>query len=154
MANGFKALRHVGGGVQRLSELPILAATPAIFNGDAVTITDGALIRSTAAAAAVAGSFLGCMYVTAKGEQKFSPDWVADTAATEIFGLFNDDKNVSYTVQGAAALAVGAGCDLVSGSGNTLLGTSGDTVAAGTAADFTVKSVLDATNFVFEVTVK
>jgi len=154
MANGFKALRHVGGGVQRYSELPIDVATPAIYNGDVVSIVAGKLARATAGAGAVEGSFVGCMYINAKGEQKFSANWPAEAGATVINGLFNYDKEVSYKVDGAALLAVGAGCDLVSGAGNAALGTSADTVAAGTASDFVVRSVIDPVNFVFEVVAK
>lgn len=156
MANGFKALRHVGGGVQRYIELPIKSGYAAnIFNGDAVEITtDAGYVNAAAATAGVQdiGVFVGCMYVNAQGEQKFSPMWPTGTVATEAKALVSGDNGVSYKVQADAVTqaSVGAACDLVATAGNVKVGSSGMTVAVGAGA-FTIRSILDDANNIVEV---
>jgi len=154
MANGFKALRHVGGGVARLSQYTISAAAPAIFNGDIVKLVAGNILAAVTNELH-AGSFVGCMYLNAKGEQKFSPDWPADTAATEITGLINEDSNVSYAVtDSSGALTVGALCDLDTAvAGDASTGASRMAVKASVNGDFKVRSIVDATNNIVEVVI-
>lgn len=148
MANGFKALRHVGGGVQRLSEYPIADAYASnLFNGDMVTLNAGS-VELSAAADVVTGSFLGCMYVGPKGEQVFSPNWPAALANTsERYALINEDKGVSYKVYAlaAAGLAVGDSVDVATASGgSTLTGASGMTaVARASTSNIVVRKILD-----------
>ncbi len=151
MANGFKALRHVGGGVQRYSEYGITAASaPAIFNGDMVILTSGKILKAATNEAHL-GAFVGCMYKNAKGEQIFSPNWPADTAATNVKGLICEDPEVTYAVTSGVTLTVGALCDLVPGSGTASTGASTGSVTTSTNGDFVVKSILDATNKLYEV---
>jgi len=145
MANGFKALRHVGGGVSRLTEYPIASELAEnIFNGDMVFLNSGNLEPAVTNEAHI-GSFLGVMFVNSQGEQKFSPAWVSGTAGTEIKALVNADANTSYKVADTAssALSVGDPCDLVSTAGNLKLGKSNFSVGDNTNTDFTVLSVLD-----------
>ena len=149
MANGFKALRHVGGGVQRLSEYPIKAAyATKIYSGDAVEIsTDQGYINRAAATAAAqsVGVFLGVSYVSAQGEIKYAPMWPgAQVGATDIRAIVTGDKNVSYKVEADAVTdaSVGLPCDLVATVGNDSIGSSGMTVAMGAGA-FVVRKILD-----------
>lgn len=156
MANGFKALRHVGGGVQRYIELPIKSGYDTnIFNGDAVEVTSDPGYVNAAAATAGAqdiGVFVGCMYVNAQGEQKFSKMWPADTVATNAFALVSGDNGVSYKVQADAVsqVSVGLACDLVATAGNVSTGESGMTVAVGAGA-FTIRKILDDADNIVEV---
>lgn len=156
MANGFKALRHVGGGVQRYIELPIKSGYAAnIFNGDAVEVsTDQGYVNAAAATTAAQdiGFFVGCMYVNAQGEQKFSKMWPTGTVATEAYALVSGDNGISYKVQADAVTdaSVGLACDLVATAGNVKTGESGMTVAVGAGA-FTIRKVLDDVNNIVEV---
>jgi len=150
MANGFKALRHVGGGVQRLSEYPIADAYAAdLFNGDLVKLNAGSVELAVAAdTTEPVGSFLGCMYVGPKGEQVFSPNWPDALANTsERYALVNEDKGVSYKVYALAAadLAVGDRVDVATAAGGSVLtGASGMTVAAtGTTSNIVVRKILE-----------
>lgn len=135
MANGFKALRHVGGGVQRLSEYAIADAYAAnLFNGDLVTLNAGSVELGAIGDADLVGSFLGCMYVDPKGAQVFSPNWPASLANTsDRRALINEDKNVTYKVMGLSAGSFVAGTALAlatASAGSTLTGQSGMTVIA------------------------
>lgn len=156
MANGFQALRHVGGGAQRYIELPMKSAYDTnIFSGDAVEITTDAGYVNAAAATGAAqdiGVFAGVMFVNAQGEQKFSPMWLADTVGSDIRALVSGDKGVSYKVQADAVTdaSVGLACDLVATAGTVATGLSGMTVAVGAGA-FTIRKILDATNNIVEV---
>jgi len=146
MANGFKALRHVGGGNQRYSEYEIAVDAADIFNGDMVIITAGEIVIGATNEAHI-GTFVGCMFVNAAGEQKFSPYWTASPGATEIKGLVNEDKGVSYNVvDTSGALTVGALCDLDYTAGSPKTGQSAAGVGASTNGDFQVLSIVDADN--------
>lgn len=157
MANGFKALRHVGGGVQRLSERPIADAyTANLFNGDMVTLNAGSVELAVDTDTDVVGTFLGCMYVNAQGSQVFSPYWPASTAgATDRKALINEDAGISYKVEClTGALAVGDTADLANAAnGNPKTGQSGMTAVAGD--QFTVIRILEvgAVNDLIEVTI-
>lgn len=148
MTNGFKALRHVGGGVQRLSEYPIADGYSAnLFNGDMVTLNAGS-VELSVAADVVTGSFLGCMYVGPKGEQVFSPNWPASLAnTTERFALINEDKGMSYKVSAlaAAGLVVGNSVDVATAAGgSTLTGASGMTaVLRASTSNIVVRKILE-----------
>jgi len=141
MSNGFKALRHVGGGCQRLSEYPMADDAGDMFNGDLVKLVAGELVPA-APADTNTGTFLGCMYVNAQGEQKFSPYWTASPGATEISGLVSGDVGVSYKVETDVALVPGSVAIMVVGVGNPKTGSSTQSAAAG-AGNLTVKKALE-----------
>ena len=159
MSNGFKALRHVGGGVQRLSAYPIKTGYGvSIFNGDIVEIkTDAGFINRAAptGAAQNSGVFVGVSYVNARGEQKFSPVWEAGTVGTDIQALVSGDNEVSYAVTSdvATQAKVGASCDFVAGAGNISTGQSGMSVAVG-AGTATIRSILNESEKLVEVVLK
>lgn len=145
MSNGFKASRHVGGGCLRLAEYTIDPTnTTTIWNGDAVSLNGGNIEQGKVDDADLIGTFLGCMYVNARGEQKFSPFWDGVANQSDIRGLVIDDKEESYRVVDASgALAVGDDCDLIdNGSENAAIGASTMTVGASTNAQFKVRKVL------------
>jgi len=135
MANGFKALRHVGGGAQRYIEYPLTpASTAAIYNGDAVQIdaTLGTIEIAGLDVATGVGVFIGCRYVNGSGSQIFSNSWPADTAATEAYAIVSADQEVTYKVVAAAATQAAVG-DLFEtvDNGSETLGLSTQTVIAG-----------------------
>ena len=147
MANGFKALRHVGGGVQRYTERPIASTYAAnLFNGDMVTLNAGSVELATAADTDLVGSFVGCMYVNAAGSQIFSPNWVASTVGTERTALINEDDGVAYKVYAldTTAWAAGTAVDVATAaSGSALTGQSGMTVVANTNNNLVIRKVLE-----------
>ena len=144
MSNGFKALRHSGGGNQRLFEYAIDPAnTTTIWNGDMVILNAGN-VEQAATNTAMIGTFLGCMFVNARGEQKFSPYWDGVANQTECKAIVSEDDEMSYkVVDDSGALTVGALCDLVdNGSENPTIGASTMSVGASTNGDFSVRKVL------------
>lgn len=151
MANGFKALHHVGGGTQRYTEYPITAASAAaMYSGDAVQIdaTLGTLEIAVGDIATGIGIFVGCRYVASDGRQVFSPYWPADTGATEAYAMVSEDQGMSYKVKAAAATqaAVGDKVAVVNNDGeNAALGLSTQTVTVGaTNGPFIMRSLLPA----------
>jgi hypothetical protein len=145
--NGFKASRHVGGGVQRYSQVGIAAAyATAIYNGDMVKMNGGDA-ELAATNETMVGTFVGVMYVSNNGAQIFSPYWpgaAAAPGATEIKALVSDDTKITYKVEdGSAALVAGDLCDLDYVAGTAKLGQSAAKVGASTNGDFRVRSVLN-----------
>lgn len=155
MANGFKALRHVGGGVQRYSAYGIAATDIApIFNGDMVKEVGGD-VSLAATNEIMVGTFVGVMYVDNKGAQIFSPYWpgaAAAPGATKIEALVSADPKVTYAVEDASGiLAAGSLCDLVYAPGSTVNGQSAAQVGASVNGDFKVRGVRDASLNLVEV---
>jgi len=141
MANGFKALRNVGGGCQRLSEYSMADDAADMFNGDLVKLVAGELAPADPADTNT-GTFLGCMFVNAQGEQKFSPYWTASAGATEISAVVSGDVNVSYKVETNVALVPGSAALMVVGTGDPKTGSSAQSAIAG-AGNLTVKKNLE-----------
>lgn len=146
MSNGFKALRHAHGGNQRLFEYAIDPTnTTTIWNGDMVSLNaSGNVEQGLAADTDLIGTFLGCMYVNARGEQKFSPYWDGVANQTMCKAIVSEDDEMSYKVVDATgALVVGSLCDLVdNGSENPTIGASTMTVGAATTNQFKVRKAL------------
>jgi len=141
MSNGFKAYRHTSGGCQRLSEYPIDVAGADMFNGDLVMLTAGLIVPAGTTDGNL-GTFVGCMYVAANGEQKFSPYWTASPGATDIRGLVSADVGVTYKVESDNVAVPGAKVILVVAAGNPTIGSSRQTVATGSGTVITVKKAL------------
>ena len=144
MSRGFRALRHVGGGAQRLAEYPIASAyNTSIFNGDIVTLTAGNVTLAADTAANI-GVFVGCMYVNAQGEQKFSPMWLADTVGSDIQALVSCDTGVTYKVEvSAGTVQAGITGKLVNTAGSNTTGLSAQTFNADdTGVQATIRKVL------------
>lgn len=154
MANGFKAYRHVGGGIARLSGRSIATDyTTSIWNGDMVVLS-GNNVTQAATNTAMVGTFLGCSYTAADGSIKFSPYWpgISD-GKKDITAIINEDPNMTYVVlDSTGALTVGANCDLLdNGSEDATIGASRMSVTTSTNADFVVVSIVDADANLVEV---
>ena len=147
MSNGFKALRHIGGGTTRLEGYPIATGnTETIWNGDAVILNAGNVEQAAptdTGTGVVVGTFLGCSYVNVKGEIRFSPYWDGVAGSSDIQAIINEDPSVTYKVVDTVGnLAVGAAVVLSDvGSENATIGASTMEVVAG-AAQFTVRKIL------------
>jgi hypothetical protein len=159
MANGFKAYRHARGGVQRLMEYPIAPtnAVP-IYNGDAVILNGGELeVAADNTASQEVGVFLGCMYVNASGEQKFSPYWDGAAGSTEIKAIVSSDPGVTYRVELDTAPVVtdiGSKCAAQDNGGEVAsVGISTQSAAKLADGSFTIRSIIDAANNLVEVSV-
>ena len=137
---GLRAIGHISGGSVRLRRYSIASAYGTdIYHGDVVEMTGTGtnIAKAAAANADNLGVFVGCRYVNASGEQKFSPYWPASTVATQIVALVYDDPNIIYEVQ-CDTLAegdIGTLVDWNVGTGSALNGTSGlyADIGAGTA---------------------
>jgi len=148
MSRGFRALRHVGGGAQRLAEYPIASAyNTNIFNGDVVTLTAGNVTLAADTAANV-GVFVGVMFVNAQGEQKFAPMWTADTIGTDIRALVSADTGVTYKVEvSTGTVQAGITGKLVNTAGVVKTGISAQTFNADdTGVQATIRKVLPQEN--------
>jgi len=145
MSNGFKALRHAHGGNQRLFEYAIDPAnTTEIWNGDMISLNGGNVEQGLAADTDLIGTFLGCMFVNARGEQRFSPYWDGVANQTDAKAIVSEDDEMSYkVVDDTGALGVGDFCDLVDNGGeNPTIGASTMSVGAATTNQFKVRKAL------------
>ncbi|RJQ53485.1 MAG: hypothetical protein C4521_07505 [Actinobacteria bacterium] len=136
---GFRARRHMTGGMIRLSEYSIASAYNAnIFFGDPVEMTGTGKNIQLAPEDNVdsIGVFAGCRYVDSQGNQKFSKYWPAGTTATDIVALVYDDPNIVFEMQVStiAAADVGQLVDWAAGTGSTVTGVSGAYADTATAA--------------------
>lgn len=136
---GLRAVRHLSGGVIRLSEYSIASAyNTNIFFGDQVEMTGTGKNIALAAAGNVdsIGVFGGCRYVDSQGNQVFSKHWPANTVATEIVALVYDDPNIVFEAQAStiAAADVGQLADWNAGTGSTVTGVSGGYIDGATYA--------------------
>ncbi len=132
---GFKPVRHYGGGVVRANQWLINTSGTTGFNdniysGDPVILNADGTIEIAAAAAGFLGVFDGCEYVAADGTPVFSRRWPASTSVlsgSSIKAYVYDDPMIVYEIQAntAAATDVGLVCDFVVGSGNATTGQSG-----------------------------
>jgi hypothetical protein len=137
-AQGFKPLRHLGGGVIRHNEYRINTTGSTgfndnIFTGDVVKMNADGTVESAAAGDMYLGVFAGCQYTSSDGSVQFSRNWVASTAVksgTEIVAWVYDDPMIAYEVQAATAAStdVGAVVDIVVGTGNAVTGQSGSSI--------------------------
>ena len=104
---GFIPYRHLSGGTPgRANEYTIASGYASdIFHGDAVkSVGTSKRIQLAAAGNAIRGIFVGCSYVNAQGEQKWSPYWPASTVATEIKAVVIDDPNMTFRAQALAEI--------------------------------------------------
>lgn len=137
--NGFRAVKHMTGGMIRLSEYSIASGyATAIFFGDPVEMTGTGKNIALAAASNPdnIGVFGGCRYVDAQGNQVFSKQWPAAQVATEIVALVYDDPNIIFEIQGdsIAAADIGQLASWAAGTGNTATGISGAYLASASLA--------------------
>jgi len=159
MANGFKAYRHARGGVQRLMEYPIAPAyAVAIYNGDAVILNGGELeVAADNTASQEVGVFLGCMYVNARGEQKFSPYWDGVAGQSDIKAVVSSDPGVTYKVEldtVPVVTDIGEVCAAQDNGGEVpSIGASTQSAAKLASGSFTIRSIIDAANNLVEVAV-
>lgn len=131
---GFKAMRHLGGGEVRTEEFLINTSgttgyNDSIFCGDPVLLNADGTMEIAAAGAGWTGVFDGCQYVASNGSIVFSRYWPASTAVlsgSEIKAWIYVDPMISYEIQAdtAAATDVGLTCDFIVGSGSTQTGQS------------------------------
>lgn len=136
---GLRPLRHLSGGAVRMNEYSIASGyNTNIFTGDPVEKTGTGKNIQVAAGGNVdnLGTFAGCRYVNAAGEQVFSQYWPANTVATNIVALVYDDPNIIFEVQcdtlNEADVGLLADWDDTAGSAAT--GQSGRSAVASTGA--------------------
>lgn len=131
---GLRAVRHLFGGVVRPNNYTIADQYgTSLFDGDPVLCTGTGKnigIATAGASNKITGVFNGCEYVDSLGDTKFSKYWPASTVTktgSTILAHVYDDPHILFEVQfnTLAAADVRALCNLVSGTGNTLTGTSG-----------------------------
>lgn len=139
---GFKAVRHLGGGLVRTNAYSIASGyATAIYYGDPVEMTGtGRNIQLAAATNADnIGVFAGVHYKDATGKSVYSKYWPASTTATDVEALVYDDPNTVFEIQGDSVAEgdVGALVDWNAGTGSATTGYSGAyavvTGATGTA---------------------
>ena len=147
----FIPIRHPSG-QNRPRPYPITTGyNTAIGKGDAVILdTDGTLTIGTATNDII-GIFEGVEYIDANGVPTKSPNWVANTAGTNIVAWVFDDPATEFRVQGVGSLALtarGAQCDLTAGTPNSTTGLSTMSLAAveagGAQGQFTVLELYQA----------
>lgn len=120
--NGFKAIRHAGGGEHnRLSRHHIASAlASSIFRGDAVIpVNTSKNINVATAGARLLGVFDGVMYVDSRGEPQFSPYWATGTVlktGSVADAFVYDDPQTLFECQADGAIVaadIGAFVDLI-----------------------------------------
>lgn len=133
---GFRAVKHLSGGVIRLSRYHIASAYASnIFRGDAVipTSTGKGINRPGSASARLIGVFDGCVFENQQGEVQYSRYWPANTVlktGTVADAFVYDDPNILFEVQAAGSVTagdIGALADpTYATAGNPMTGVSGD----------------------------
>lgn len=136
---GFKPLRHMSGRAIVQNEYSIASGYASnIGKGHVVEMTGTGKNIQLAAAGNVdsIGVFMGCQYVNAQGEQKFSKMWPASTVATNIKAFVVDDPDVIFAIMCStlAAADIGQLADWHAGTTNTTTGKSGAYLNAATLA--------------------
>lgn len=134
---GLKPLRSLKGGSIVANEYSIASGySSEIGMGHPVEMTGtGKNIQLSAAGNVDAcGVFIGCQYVNAAGEQKFSKNWPASTVATYIKAFVVDDPDVIFEAQVStlAEADIGQLADLAAGTASN--GVSGMYIDAATLA--------------------
>lgn len=156
--NGFRLARHMGGGTgNRLSRYHIAGAYGSnIVSGDAVepTTTSKNIIRPTAATDRLIGIFDGCFYLDPNQSQpqynRLWPAAQAIVANSVVDCQVYDDPAAVFECQMSGAFAltgIGSLADLVIGTANTSIKTSGDaidsTTVDGSGTVFRIEDVVN-----------
>lgn len=129
---GLQAVTHPSGSV-RPEALTIASAynTGILLNRPVKIGTDGT-IQAAAAGERMTGTFAGCEYTDTLGIRQYSPQWIANTVATEIVAYFTRDPNIRYEIQASGTIAqtdIGSQADLGSATaGSTVTGLSAATL--------------------------
>lgn len=144
---GFIPTRHLMGGVIRMREYRLAAATAnAIFNGDVVKLLNtGYADRAAGGDTNLLGIMAGVRWTDTDGTPRWSPYWPAAQATKgsgDAFISVYDDPNIAYRVQCKTGTAfalthVGNNADFEYSAGNTSTGRSAgrlDISAAGAGA--------------------
>lgn len=129
---GLMPQRHYKGGLVRANEYNIASAyNTSVFSGDLVKSTGtNKQIEVCVANDAARGVFVGVYYTLADGTPKFSPYWPANTAlltGTTAKAMVIDDPDVLFMIQASGDFVaddIGAGADILAGTGNVATGTS------------------------------
>ena len=127
--SGFVPINNVSSlGTVAVNEYSVVAATAAaIYLGDPVKQATGGEIVVAAAGDLIIGIFAGCKYYDEKGQFITSPNWPANTGATDVKALVYDDPKTKFEVLADAAVTaanIGALYDFVYAAGSTVNGQS------------------------------
>lgn len=129
---GFRPVRHYFGGLIRANRYQIASEyNTSLFTGDPVKGTGTTKqIEIAVTSTNATGVFAGCRYVTPAGDIVYSRYWPASFAVksgTVVDAYVWDDPFILFEVQADGAVAaadIGTTADFVSGTGNTMTGTS------------------------------
>jgi len=158
---GLIPYRHMAGGIpMRLGAYSIVSGqTGALFQGDPVMLRGAGgvgreIIISPVTAAItslVLGPFVGVQYTAVDGSIVYSNQWVSATVmktGTTGIAYVYDDPDMLYIIQTStlATADIGAGAQLVIGTGNTQTGISGCTLGAAAAPGINQMQILELLN--------
>lgn len=111
-------------------------ATGILSNQPVKIHTDGT-IQAAAVGDRFIGTFQGVTYTGTDGVTRFSPNWVASTAGTNILATVSLDPTMLYQIQANATMAVttiGGQYDFTAASGSTVTGLSTQMLDVASAA--------------------
>jgi hypothetical protein len=125
---GIRPAYKPGGVITPVRRTLNAASAAAIGKGDPIVMgTDGFIVKATANSGRCDGIFHGCEYIDATGKPQLSPNWPADTGATEVVCWVVEDAEVIYEAQADASLArtdIGSVISFNAGTINALTGLS------------------------------
>jgi len=135
--HGLKPIRHMAGGIPRLSVYTILSTyNTAIYTGDVVELysTSNQINQAAAANPDNLGVFAGCSWTDASGAPQWSPYWPGtQTGATDIKAYVYDDPMIVFEAQVGNSTTTGLNIadlgqlfDWVVAAGSTKTGISGN----------------------------
>lgn len=114
------------------------ATAAAIGKGDPIVMgTDGFITKAVSNSGRCDGIFHGCEYVDATGKPQLSPNWPADTGATEVVCWVVEDGEVIYEAQADGSIArtdIGSVISFNAGTINALTGLTTANLALATIA--------------------
>jgi len=136
---GLRPVRLFNGGDIRSTEYSIASAYGTkIYLGDVVQMTGTGTNIEVAAGGNVdnIGVFAGCSYINEQGRPTWSHYWPASSSFTQVKAYVWDDPNIIFEAQAdtLAEADIGLLADWDDGTGSTLTGLSGRSLAASSGA--------------------
>lgn len=135
---GFVPVYHPSGQIRARPYTFATGYNTAVGKGDVVhNVADGTVALGTATNDLL-GVVAGFEYTDSAGVPVKSPNWVANTTATNIVVWVYDDPQIVYTAQAAGSIAATAmfgQIDMVAGTVNATTGLSAQTLAAAAETD-------------------
>lgn len=135
---GMRAAYSPSGTIREMASTIATGYTSDIYTGQPVKIGNDGTLQAAAAGDAFIGIFAGCQYQPSGAQRPVvSPQWTANTAATQIVAYYTMDPYIVYEIQADGPIAqsqVGEQANFTNAAANNGLGYSTCTISSSTAS--------------------